>query len=80
MEFCFTCWGSPFPEKPGRSRPGPAAARMASGLIAGPLEAARAESHGRSSNAQIEGRWDVLPLSVGGVLLIMCVVELVTAR
>lgn len=75
-----TCWGSPFPEKPGRFRPGPSANQMAGGLIAGPLESARVNARGRSSDAPIERRWDLAPLVVGAALALVCVVEVATAH
>jgi hypothetical protein len=75
-----TCWGSPFPEKPGRSRPDPGTRTMTGGQIIGPLEAARARSVGRPGEEPINRRWDLVPLIVGGALLVACVVELATAR
>jgi hypothetical protein len=75
-----TCWGSPFPEKPGHTRPGPVSNRSSGGEVVGPLESARARSEGRGSGATIERRWDALPLVLGAVLFVACVIEVATAH
>jgi hypothetical protein len=75
-----TCWGSPFPEKPGRSRPAPASSRASGGEFIGPLDSARARAEGRTSVAKVERRWDLRPLAIGVILVIVCVAELTSAR
>ena len=68
-----TCWGSPFPEKPGRRR------GEATVQIVAPLEAARAQVVGRASEAPTERRWDLVPLGIGALLIVLCIAELVAA-
>jgi hypothetical protein len=75
-----TCWGSPFPEKPGRYRPTPESRRATGGGIVEPLDAARVRAEGRSIDVAVVRRVDLLPDLVGGVLVVICVFELVAAR
>jgi hypothetical protein len=76
-----TCWGSPFPEKPGLHRPTPDSARRPrpGGDIASALEAARETSQGTGVDAPVRHRWDRLPLAVGAVLVLGCLTDLVFA-
>jgi hypothetical protein len=75
-----TCWGSPFPEKPGRARPDPHARDTTRGSVVGPLEAARSRAADRDPDAPVVRGWDQVPLIVGGALMAACVVELAIAR
>jgi hypothetical protein len=76
-----TCWGSPFPEKPGR-RPRDASKRRdsAAGDVVGTLEAARSGARSTTPDAMVSRRWDVVPLLGGAVLAVACLIELVLAR
>lgn len=76
-----TCWGSPFPEKPGARRQTPQRAGRAliSTDIASKLETARSGARKSPAGAPVLRRWDVVPVIVGCILVIACAVELVFA-
>jgi hypothetical protein len=73
-----TCWGSPFPEKPGVRRPTPAESRQPrpGREIAGAIEAARNSASGAAADGPVRRRWDVVPLAIGAALVIGCLVDL----
>jgi Bacterial PH domain len=75
-----TCWGAPFPEKPGLHRPVTDIRRSQSPRrdVVGVLEAQRRatlERTPKSSTAStpVTRRWDVAPLALGGALLVAAV-------
>lgn len=72
-----TCWGSPFPEKPGTRRMSPAEARRArpGREIASTIEAARDSAAATESDAPVRRHWDVVPLAIGAALVVGCIVE-----
>jgi hypothetical protein len=78
-----TCWGSPFPEKPGlrRSTRGERRLREPGDALVGAHDASRRNvSSTKSTGVPIMRRWDVLPLAVGAVFAIACAVELLITR
>ena len=77
-----TCWGSPFPEKPGLRRPSADAVRHArpGGDVVAALDAVMASSQGGGVDARVQRRWDRLPLAAGSVLVLICLTELVFAH
>ena len=76
-----TCWGSPFPEKPGARRQTPARAGRAllATDVASKLESARASVRSGSSDTQVVRRFDLVAVVVGAIVLLACAVELVFA-
>lgn len=66
-----TCWGSPFPEKPGRRRATAESRREAD--VAGPLEDARRAANLRQRDAQVVRRWDAVSLAVGAACVVLCI-------
>jgi hypothetical protein len=79
-----TCWGSPFPEKPGRTRPDPSKRSFPGAEIVGPLEAARSRAAGRpvgtTGTSATTIHRPVVLLSGGSVLFVACVLEFALAR
>jgi hypothetical protein len=78
-----TCWGSPFPEKPGLRRRTPSEKRFREpgSALVGALDASRRNSSSAgSSGAPVERRWDVIPLGVGAALAVVCIVEFLITR
>ncbi len=69
-----TCWGSPFPDKPGRVRPTAATRRAAD--VAAPLEAARAAAGGGAADRPVSRRWDTPALVIGGVLVVASILAI----
>jgi len=72
-----TCWGSPFPEKPGLRRP-PArnsSERPVRGS-AESLESVRSSARPSVPESPVVRHWDRIAVVVGGVILIACLLEL----
>jgi hypothetical protein len=84
-----TCWGSPFPDKPGY-RPSPARSRHESGQdarrapestdVVRLLEAARSAAPADGATVAVSRRFDLVPLSIGALLVLGCAVEFVISR
>lgn len=76
-----TCWGSPFPEKPGARRQTPqrAGRTLVNQDVSAKLEAARRSARKGKADALVVRRFDLVPLIVGCVLAVLSLLELVFA-